>query len=89
MRRSLIVSSILTATAVLGACGGPPANNGGVNVNVKPAAIATATPAASPMASPSASPVASPGKDVKGNAKVESPKATPTVEKKPAETPKK
>jgi hypothetical protein len=91
MRRSLIITTILAATAALGACTASPANNGGPNVNVKPLAspTVTASPVASPLASPSASPAASPGKDVKVNGKVETPKTTPTVEKKPVETPKK
>lgn len=55
MRRSIILSTVLAASAaVLGACQ-PPANNA---PNVKPSA--TATPAASPSASPSGSPVVSP-----------------------------
>ncbi len=84
MRRLLIISSVLAATAALGACSSAPANNGGTNV-VKPTAtatpVATATPATTPVTSPS--PVASPGKGttpVNGNVK-----ATP--EKKPVSTP--
>ncbi len=87
MRRSLIISSVLAAVAILGACSSSPANNGVTN-NGKPAAtatpVATASPVASPVASPSASPVASPGKTT---TPVNVNKATP--EKKPAETPKK
>jgi|GEM_PF-6950717 hypothetical protein len=83
MRRSLIISSVLAATAALGACSNGPANNG--TNNVKPTAtatpVATATPASTPATSPS--PVASPGKTtapVNGNVKS-------TPEKKPVSTP--
>lgn len=84
MRRSFIISSVLAATAALGACSSAPANNG--TNNVKPIGtatpVATGTPATTPATSPS--PVASPGKT---NAPVNVNKTTP--EKKPVSTPAK